>query len=231
MSTKEYSSEDIRFTWRLLAGPALGQLIGFALGYLVTLDQRTFFSVWIGGATGICVGFWYGVWWHFKDNARRKKKPYTTMGLIGIISNVFGVIALIMFFGSAGFSKSLDHLKSIQGSQISKIIITEEFDNDPLVTIDDVKVLSEFSSACRDAKKYIPKANYDPKITFSCYVDLSGAFPYGLHMYIFEGDSKRVICGFAKRTGNTTTYHGTFESAGLRTWLDTYVIPRIKTKT
>ncbi len=231
MHTKEYSPEDIRFSWRLLAGPALGQLIGLAVGYLVTLDQRTFLSVWIGGAAGTCVGFWYGVWWYFKDNARRKKKPYFTMGFIGIISNIFGVIAVIMLFGSAGFSHNLAQLKSLQRTQLSKIVITEESGNDPLVTIDDVKVLSEFCYACRDAKKYIPKANYNLKLKFSCYADFSGSLPYGLHLSIYEDDNNRVICTFAKREGNSTSYHGTFESDGLRTWFDTYIKPRINAKT
>jgi hypothetical protein len=231
MSTKEYNSEDIRFSWRLLAAPMIGQLIGLALGYLLSLDQSKFLSVWIGGAAGTCLGFWYGVWWHFKEKTRRKKKSYFTMLFIGIIANALGFVVFTTLYGSAGFSNTLDQFKLLQRSQISKITIMEEYGNEPLVTIDEEKTLSNFISACQDAIKYNPKVNYNPKIKFSCYVDLSGAFPYGLSAAIYEGEPNRIICTFAKRNGNSTSYHGTFESIQLRTWFDTYVTPKVKAKT
>ncbi len=231
MNTKELKSEDIRFSWRLLAAPVIGQLIGLFFGYLFSIDSNKFMSAWIGGAPGTCIGFWYGVFWHFRDCERRKKKSYFTVIFIGIISNAFGFVALTSLFGSAGFSQTLNQLKSIQKTHIRKISIMEEYGTEPLLIIDDVKILSEFSSACQDAKKYSPKVNYNPKIAFSCYVDLSESFPYGLSVNIYEGERNRIICTFAKRDGNSTSYHGTFESDSLRVWFDTYIKPKIKRKT
>ena len=123
MSTKEYKSEDLRFTWRILAGPAIGQLIGLMLGYLVSFDPNKFLSVWIGGAAGTGIGFWCGIYWHFKDTNRRKKKPYFTTGFIGLICHGFGIVALTTVLGGIGFSSNLDQLKALKTEQINRIII------------------------------------------------------------------------------------------------------------
>ena len=231
MNTKEYKSEDIRFTWRLLAGPAIGQFIGLVFGYLLPLDPSKFLSVWLGGAAGTCIGFWYGAYWHFKDTNRRKKKPYFTTGFVGLISNAFGIVVLTNLLGGVGFSSNLDQLKELKADQISKITIMEEFKTVPLLIFDDASILSEFSSACQDSKKYIPKWNYNPKIAFSCFIDMSESFPYGLSVDIFEGEQNRIICTFAKRDGRSMSYHGTFESYGLRLWLDKYIVSKIVLKT
>ena len=231
MSTKEYKSEDLRFTWRILAGPAIGQLIGLMLGYLVSFDPNKFLSVWIGGAAGTGIGFWYGIYWHFKDTNRRKKKPYFTTGFIGLICNGLGIVALTTVLGGIGFSSNLDQLKALKTEQINRITVMEEFETVPLLIIDDDGILAEFSSACQDSIKYIPKVNYSPKTTFSCFIEISESFPYGLSVDILEGESNRIICTFAKRDGRAMSYHGTFESYGLRGWFDKYIVSKLQNKT
>ena len=107
----------------------------------------------------------------------------------------------------------------------------DNFETIPLLTIDDTRLIAEFLSASQDSKKYIPKPNYNPNVTFYCYVELSGFFPYGLSIDIYEGESDRIMCTFAKRDGKYTSYHGTFESNGLRVWFDKYIVSKIKKKT
>lgn len=225
MSSKKYKREDLRLTWRLLAAPGIGQIIGGLFGLLIPFDSIQFMSVWIGGASGTFVGFWVGVWWHFKDIERKKKVPYFTLIFIGLISNSFGVAVFFMTIGNISSTSLLNKMASIEPTDLSEIIILDEHDNEIIAVIKDKDILSEFAVSCCDVSKYHPIPNDDSSITFSCFVDLSGAFLYNLEVDFYEGQDNRIIGAFVKREGRKTFYHGTFVSNNLRKWFEQYVVP------
>lgn len=103
MIQTEYKAEDLRFTWRLLIGIIIVQLIGILCGYLIQFHSIQFVSIWVGGAFGTFVGFWFGIWWHFKKKHRRSKLPYFTLGFTGIVSHFLGVLSILIFLGIIKF--------------------------------------------------------------------------------------------------------------------------------
>lgn len=225
MNSKKYKTEDIRKTWRLIAGPGIGQIVGLLFGSLMPFTSIHFTSALVGGASGTFFGFWIGVWWHFKDQERQKKVPFFTLIFIGLISNAFGVAVIFMTTGDFSNNSLLNEMASIEATNLSEIIITGKYDKEIITVIKDKAVLSDFADACRDISKYHPIPNHNPSITFSCFVDLSGAFPYNFTVNLYEGQGNRIVCAFAKRQGKKTTYHGTFISHNLRKWFDQYVVP------
>ena len=96
MTQSEYKAEDLRFTWRILIGIIIFQLIGALIGFLLKLNPTPFISIWVGGAFCTLVGFWFGIWWHFKDKNRRGKIPYFTLLFTGIVSHYLGVYSIII---------------------------------------------------------------------------------------------------------------------------------------
>jgi len=103
MTQNEIKAEDLRYTWRLLTGVVIFQLVGALCGYIIKFHPTQFVSIWIGAAFSTFIGFCFGVWWHFKDHSRRKKIPYFTLFFTGFVSLFLGGFSTMILFGYIKF--------------------------------------------------------------------------------------------------------------------------------
>jgi hypothetical protein len=217
------SLQYLRDNYRIPAATLFGLLWGIWLGFWFFREQDRFVTLYTAGAIGAFIGYWSGLWWHLK--CRAAEKPYALVVILGLAAHLVAYSAYLALSLHVGGTALLDELQSLEPARIDKIFVLRQYHTDPIAIIEKQRIILEFARACRDTRPYIPMPDYDPRIIFSCYVDLGKAFSHRLFIHYFHGEDDLLIGIFAQQQGETITYHGAFVSRELRNWFDTYLRP------
>ncbi len=207
--------------YRVPAAMLLGLSLGILAGFWFARGHDRWLTFHTAGAIGLFAGFWAGLGWHLK--IRAPERPYAMMIILGLAAHLLAYSAYLNLAVHVNSSEALDRLRSLEPARITRIFILRQHQADPIAIIEKRSSIQEFARACRAVRPFVPMPDYEPRIIFSCDVDLGAAFPYLLSIHYFHNEDDVLIGLFAVRQGESTVYRGAFVSRELRTWFDTHL--------
>jgi len=228
MKYGQITFSDLKSVWRIIVAVLLCQLVGGAISLVISMHHFWFMNLWLGGAAGTLPGFILGVVWQLKS-------PTSDRGWIGIAC-VLGLIAIAitgMAFGVAlpQMRSEMENLTAISQLQAESLQLIEVFDrygDKRIARITNPESLAAFASGVSDAVGHSPN---HPRYTESWHVVVEGTTQHQFDLHLNPGFPQSVIGYIVVKSGNTTVYHGTFESKGLRPWVETHLMKEDANKT
>jgi len=217
-------AEDLKKTWRIIVMVIVGQIIGLTIGFLFALHPDIFLSVWSGAAFGTLPGFILGTLWYFQNEERRKGIPYFTLGFFALGAIVLPVAAYFLLASGLAFNNLKSSIKSLDPSAMSQLVVYKGYRRENIIEIKDSKALASFTAACQDIENDYIQNSQPCNSMAEYYIELSDVLPRDIILDYCETDLAKGV--FATRAGDTTTYHGTFSSKSLKSWLTKYVVTR-----
>jgi hypothetical protein len=101
----------------------------------------------------------------------------------------------------------------------TKIVLT--YGREKILSITVRKSIHGFTHGIADAVGHLPN---HPRYSHSWYVILAGVTGLEFELHIGHRFPQSVIGHFVVKSGNSASYHGAFESKGLRSWVDHHLI-------
>ncbi len=222
--TKQITISDIKNIWRIIVALVLCQGIGSGISLTIAMHHFWFMNLWIGGAVGTLPGVAFGIAWQLKSG----KPVRTWIGMAGILG--FLAIAITgIAFGVVlpAMQKQMQELKKVSMMSTENIQSIEIFDRHHkklIARITDEISLAAFANGISDAVGHSPN---HPRYTDSWYVVIQGTTTHEFHLHINPKFPQSIIGYIVIKSGNTTSFHGTFISKGLRTWIDDHLMAQI----
>ena len=212
---------DLKSVWRIIVAVLLCQLVGGAITLALSMHHFWFMNLWLGGAAGTLPGFALGVVWQLKSIApdRRWIGVASFLGFlaIAIAGMAFGVALPQMRREMA----DLIAIGLLQAESLQQIEVFDRYGNKRIATITDPESLTGFAKGIADAVGHSPN---HPRYTRSWYAVVDGTTRHEFELHLNPRFPQSVIGYFVLKSGNTTSYHGTFESKGLRPWVETHLM-------
>ncbi|QDU48443.1 hypothetical protein [Gimesia panareensis] len=221
MKHGQITSTDLKSIWRIIAAVALCQLVGGAVCLAFSPHHFWFMNFWLGGAVGTLPGFVLGVVWQVKSapSSREWIAVACFLGLLAVALTgaAFGFVLPRMQREMA----NLKALNQLQDEQLKQITVFDEFGKKRIAGFTDPKILTTFATGIADAVGHSPN---HPRYTASWYVVVDGTTRHEFELHLNPRFPQSVIGYFVKKSGNSTSYHGTFESKGLCPWVEKHLL-------
>jgi F0F1-type ATP synthase assembly protein I len=223
MKYEQLTFSDLKSMWRIIAAIAVCQLVGSAIGLVVSIHHFWFMNFWFGGAAGTLPGFVFGVIWQLKSQPRDRRRLEIT-GLLGFISiavtaMAFGVVLPQMRSETA----NLTAINRLQTENLQQIDIFDQYGEKHIACITDQESVATFAKGIADAAGHSPN---HPRYSESWYVVVTGTTQHEFKLHLNPRFPQSVIVYCVVKSGNTTSYHGTFESKSLRPWVEAHLIKK-----
>jgi len=198
--------------WRVLATIVLCQAIGALLGLAPLLQARWGLDLWLGMAAGTLVGFMVGTAWHL--GAQRAVR-----GLSGLF--VITIILAWLLAGVSADKQDWARMAQLQDEELQAIAVYNRSGKQQLIRLEDLAALAAFTVGLADAVHHMPN---HPHYSDTWFVVVEGAQTYQFELNLNPKFPQSVIGSMVKRVENTTSYRLTFQSDGLRPWVEQYLI-------
>ena len=208
---------DLKSVWRIIIAVALCQLVGSAISIAISPHHFWFMNARIGGAAGTLPGFVLGVVWQLRSSTSDR-------GWIGLACflGIITIVITVMAFGSAfprmqREMRNLDRINQLHNESLQQIEVFDRYGKERITTITDPDALNAFAEGIADAVGHSPN---HPRYSDSWYVVVDGTTRHQFVLHLNPRFPKSVIGYFVVKSGNSTSYHGTFESKALRSWVE-----------
>lgn len=198
--------------WRVLTTIVLCQAIGGLLGLVPFLQRRWGLELWLGMAAGTLVGFMVGTAWHL--GAQRAVR-----GLSGLF--VISIILAWLLAGVSADKQNWARMAELQNGDLQSIAVFDRLGKQQIVRLEDPAALAAFAEGIADAVYHMPN---HPHYSDTWFVVVEGIQTYQFELHLNPKFPQSVIGDMVKRVGNTTSHRLTFQSDGLRPWVDRYLI-------
>jgi len=211
----------LRRDWRVYAPVLVCQILGGALGLIAAPHHFWFFNMWIGGALATPIGF--GLWlaWQRKGRDVKPAAPPGETVFVGVLALILGGAALAFLPHMLREMDLLKSLRELDASQVRRISVFGADGSMCVAHIESREAIAEFVRCCRDVEGYAPgKARYRR----SWYIVLTSAPPLELECHYEYGRPSVVVGDFVTKSGNSTSYHGSFSSQRLRGWFEKHLV-------
>ena len=119
--------------------------------------------------------------------------------------------------------ETLTAINQLQAESLQQIEVFERNGEDSIAIITDPESLASFAKGIDDAVGHSPN---HPRYTKSWYVVADGTTRHEFEMHLNPRFPQSVIGYIVVKSGNMTVYHGTFESKGLRPWVETHMMKK-----
>ena len=178
-------------------------------------------NFWIGGVAGTLPGFIIGVVWQVKSAP-------TSRAWIGVAS-LMGLFAAIITGMALGVAlpimqremANLKALSQLQDEHLKQITVFDRSGKKRIAHFKDPEILTAFATGIADAVGHAPN---HPRYTASWYTVVDGTTRHEFELHLNPRFPQSVTGYFVKKTGNSTSYQGAFESKGLRPWVETHLM-------
>ncbi|MEZ4735299.1 MAG: hypothetical protein R3E79_50035 [Caldilineaceae bacterium] len=198
--------------WRVLSTILLCQAIGALLGLVPLLQTRWGLDLWLGMAAGTLVGFVVGTAWHL--GAQRAVRGLSRLFLVSLLLS-------LMLTAVATDKRNWARMAQLQTEEIQAITVFNRSGTQQIVQLDDPAVLAAFAEGIADAVHHMPN---HPRYSDTWFVVVEGTQTYQFELNLNPKFPQSVIGDMVKRQGHTTSHRLTFQSDGLRPWVDQYLI-------
>ncbi len=221
MILERLSFRDLCRAWRFIVAVVACEFVGGLIGITYEYHYNPFLNLWMGGAIAILPGMILGAVWHFSGPADRRESIVVIrlLGFIGAAVFIFAVAVAIPLFKTE--MRNLAGLTRLQQEDIRRI---EVFDRDGKVktlTVSDPDIIAAFTGSISDAVGH--QSNH-PQYTHSWYVLASGPVQHEFELHLDPRFPDSVMGSFVVKSGNRTSYRGSFKSQALRRWVDQQLI-------
>lgn len=221
MKYGQIGSTDLKSIWRIIAAVALCQLVGGAVCLTLSLHHFWFMNFWLGGAAGTLPGFVIGVVWQVKS-APSSREWISVACFLGLLAVTITGIALgVELPRMQREMENLKALNQLQDERLQQITVFDRSGKKRMAGFTDPKILSAFATGIADAVGHSPN---HPRYTASWYVVVDGTTRHEFELHLNPRFPQSVIGYFVKKSGNSTSYQGTFKSKGLRPWVQTHLM-------
>jgi len=221
MKYGQITTTDLKSVWRIIVAVLLCQLVVGAISLALSMHHSWFMNLWLGGAAGTLPGFVLGVAWQLKSatSIRGWVGMACFLGLlaIAITGMAFGIALPRMRSEMA----NLTAISQLQAESLQLIEVFDRYGDKRIAHITDSDSLATFAKGIADAVGHSPN---HPRYTESWYVVVDGTTRHEFVLHLNPRFPQSVIGYFVVKSGNTTSYHGTFESKGLRPWVETHLM-------
>ena len=205
---------DLQKVWRVVAGIAAGQIIGGLLGLLFGSPE----AVPLGTGAASLPGFILGALWHVRTLGWREMPLLGFLGVLALLCT--GFVVGVFLPRSLRERDSIAELARLQAADVRRIEIQVLRGSGNALTVTDGDAIAAFVRASADVEKYSPN---HPQYLSSWYVVLLGPIRREYELHLRTGDPSRVFGSFVEKHGDTSYYHGSFQSQGLRSWVSRYL--------
>lgn len=212
---------DLKSVWRIVVAIALCQLVGGAISLALSMHHFWFMNLWLGGAAGTLPGFALGVVWQLKsatsDRGWIGVACFLGFLAIAITGMAFGVVLPQM----QSEMTNLSGVSQLQAESLQSIEVFDRYGRRRIARITDPDSLTSFAKGIADAVGHSPN---HPRYSDSWYVVVEGATRHEFELHLNPRFPQSAIGYFVVKSGNLTWYHGTFESKGLRSWVEAHLM-------
>jgi len=221
MKYGQITFSDLKSVWRIVAAVAICQLVGGAISLALAPHHFSFMNFWLGGAAGTLPGFALGVAWQL-----RSKTPNRGWIQIACFLGFISVAITCMAFGVVfpriqTEMRNLEQIKQLQADGLRLIEVFDGYGSSLVTRISDAESLTAFAQGISDAVGHSPN---HPRYSDSWYVIVSGKTRHEFELHLNPRFPQCVIGYFVVKSGDSTSYNGTFESKGLRPWVETHLM-------
>jgi hypothetical protein len=215
------TSGDLKGVWRIILAVVVCELLGGLISMAIGFHHFWFMNLWLGGAIGSLPGFVIGAIWQFSGPSGRRGSAGVAWfgGLLALA--IAGIACGVVFPLMRMHVTQLSALAHLRDESIHSIVVFDRYGDTRLVSLSDQKALLAFAEACVDGVGHTPN---HPTYSDSWYVVVSGNSRHEFELHLDPKFPSSVIGDFVLKSGNTTTYQGAFESHGLRSWIEKYVM-------
>ncbi|MFH1303656.1 MAG: hypothetical protein ABIK07_21580 [Planctomycetota bacterium] len=221
MKYGQITSTDLKSIWRIIVAVALCQLVGVAVSLALSMHHFWFMNFWLGGVAGTLPGFVLGVVWQVKSvpSSREWIGVVCFLGLLAVV--ITGMALGVVLPQMRREMANLTALSQLQDDRLQQITVFDRSGKKRITRITDLESLSAFATGIADAVGHSPN---HPRYTKSWYVVVDGTTRHEYELHLNPRFPQSVIGYFVAKSGNSTVYHGTFESNGLRSWVETHLM-------
>ncbi|MEQ8855236.1 hypothetical protein [Gimesia sp.] len=221
MKHGQINATDLKGTWRIIVIVIVCQFVGGAVCLALSLHHFWFMNFWLGAVAGTLPGFIIGVVWQIKSAP-------TSRAWIGVAC-LMGLLAVIitgMAFGVAlpRMQREMANLKALnqlQDEQLKQITVFDRSGKKRIAHFKDPETISAFATGIADAVGHAPN---HPRYTASWYTVVDGTTRHEFELHLNPRFPQSVIGYFVKKSGNSTSYQGSFESKRLRSWVEKHLL-------
>lgn len=198
--------------WRVLATIVLCQTIGALLGLIPLLQARWGLDPWLGMAAGTLVGFLVGTAWHLGTQRAVRGLPSLFIG---------SLLLALMLAAVAADKQDWARMAQLQNENLHSIEVFNRSGKQQIVRLEDPAALAAFTEGIADAVHHTPN---HPHYSDTWFLVVEGMQTYQFELNLNPKFPQSVIGDMVKRQGNKTSHRLTFQSDGLRPWVDQYLI-------
>lgn len=211
---------DLKRVWRIVVSVIVCQHIGGAIGLLIGLHHFWLNSFFIGGEVGTLPGFVIGLSWQLKSSEERREWIGTAC-FLGLLCIALTIIALFSDFPRMKDEMlRLESLSQLKDQAFYRMDVFDLRSRKKITSISDPISLKAFTKGIADAVGHSPN---HPSYSHSWYVALEGSTNKEFELHLNPELPKSVIGYFVEKSGNSISSHGSFESKGIRSWVDKYL--------
>lgn len=215
------TTDDLKSIWRIILTLFVCQLLGGAVGLAISDHHDSFKRFWIGGAAGSLPGFVLGVLWQL----RMSKSNRSWIGiacLVGLLVVGVTVMAFGVILPRARLAtRNLNELSQLQAETLTQIDVFGRYEEEKIATVTDPEALAAFAKGIADAVGHCPN---HPRYTDTWHVVVKGTRCSEYTIHLNPKFPESVIGYIVVRSGDSALYLGTFESRGLRPWVETHLM-------
>jgi hypothetical protein len=223
MKYGQLTFSNLKSIWRIVAAVVLCQVVGGVLSLAVSLHHFWSMNLWLGGAAATLPGFVLGVVWQLKSRTPERGwlgiACFLGFIAIAITGAAFGVVLPQMRSEMA----NLTAISQLQAERLRLIEVFDRYGNKPIARITNPESVAAFAKGIADAAGHSPN---HPRYTESWYVVVDGTTRHEFELHLNPRFPQSVIGYFVVKSGNSMSYHGTFESKGLRSWVETHLMKK-----
>ncbi|MGD1000773.1 MAG: hypothetical protein ABSA67_08750 [Candidatus Brocadiia bacterium] len=217
----------LKSVWRILVAIAVCDLLGGAISLYISPHYSSFLNFSLGCGLATLPGFAIGLAWQVK--ARHDRQVWIGMACF------FGFLALITTVETLARDlpsmrsemRLLQALSRMQTENIHQIDVFDSYGNQKLLCITDPASLNAFAQGIADA---VGHEENHPVYSQTWYVVVEGTICREFELNLDPMFPQSVIGEFVVKSGNSTSYNGTFRSKGLRPWCEENLIRRISNR-
>jgi hypothetical protein len=211
---------DLKRVWRIVVSVIVCQHIGGAICLFIGFHHFWFKNFFIGGEFGTFPGFIVGFLWQLKSSGDRRK----WIGTASFLCLLCVALTIMAFFSDYPRMKDemrrLESLSQLQNQAFYQIDVFDLHSRKKIMSIADLKSIEAFTKGIADVVGHAPN---HPSYSHSWYVALEGPTHQEFELHLNPDFPKSVIGYFVEKSGNSVLSYGSFESKGLRLWIDKYL--------
>ncbi|MBN2307769.1 MAG: hypothetical protein JXR94_02290 [Candidatus Hydrogenedentes bacterium] len=211
---------ELRPIWRILVSLIILQQLGGLIGLLIGVHYSAFMNYWVGGAIATLPGFLLGLAWQLKATQERRSWLPTAC-LVGLLAAMLtGQAALSDLPGLQDEMRRLEDIAQMRAESIRRIDVFDRYGREKIVSVTDPESIHAFVEGIADAVGHSPN---HPGYTHTWYVVVDGAAHREFELHLTPKLPESVAGDIVVKLGDLTSYFGTFQSKGLRPWVEEHL--------